>query len=71
MLEDIHEGVRIFSEWKMGHVRREKNEAAHVLAQLAISSFSVDSVWLEGFPECISSIVLQEFPSLGSLSFSN
>ena len=71
VLEDIQKGVQIFSEWKMGHIRREWNGAAHKLAQLAISSSSVDSVWREDFPARISSIVLWELPSLGSLSSSD
>jgi hypothetical protein len=41
----------------MGYIRHEKNGAAHALAQLAISSSSVDCVWRENFPVCISSIV--------------
>jgi ribonuclease HI len=68
VMEDIQDGVRIFSDWRLGYVRREINGAAHALAQLALSS-SVDRVWCEDFPACITRIVLLELPSPGSLSF--
>jgi hypothetical protein len=61
VLEDIQEGVRFFSH-KKGHIRRERNGAAHALAQLAISS-TLDRVWREDFPACINSIVLLELPN--------
>jgi ribonuclease HI len=32
VMEDIQDGVRIFSDWKIGHIRHERNGVAHALA---------------------------------------
>jgi ribonuclease HI len=71
VLEDIQARVQIFSDWKMGYIQRARNGAAHALAKLAISSSSVDCVWRENFPACISSIVTRELAPSASGNFSD
>jgi hypothetical protein len=43
--------------WKVGHVKRVANTAAHRLAKLAFS-FSEERLWTEDFPLCVRETVL-------------
>jgi hypothetical protein len=48
--------------WKVRHVKRAANAAAHRLAKLAFS-FSEERLWIKDFPLCVREIVIAEsFP---------
>jgi ribonuclease HI len=59
IVEDTKSVLRSFRQWRISHVRREANGAAHGLAKEAIRS-GMDKVWMEEIPHCISNIVCLE-----------
>ena len=56
--EEAKQAGGLISEWKIIHTRRERNNAAHKLAQLAMRSNSA-SVWRNEAPVCIQQIIAQ------------
>jgi hypothetical protein len=62
-VDDIKLVLRSLRQWKIGHVKRDANEAAHGLANEASRSF-MDNVWIEEIPTCISHIVNLELNAL-------
>jgi ribonuclease HI len=63
IVEDTKLVLRSFRHWRISHVRREANGAAHGLANEAIRTV-MDKVWMEETPDCISSIVSLELLAL-------
>ena len=45
--------------WRIQHVKRTTNRAAHGLAQESLRN-EAEQQWLDHIPQCISSIVLSE-----------
>jgi hypothetical protein len=60
---DIRSVLYSLKSFRVIHVKREANSAAHVLAKAAVF-YVRDSIWLEETPPPISDIVFREF--LGS-----
>lgn len=48
-----------FQSWNVSFVRREGNEAAHKLAQLAVKQH-LHHVWIGTWPSCLSGIVWKD-----------
>ena len=65
MVEDIRLDLQAIPLWKMTHVRRERNCAAHSLSKFATINF-VDRQWLFQSLECILDIVRMEQSALPS-----
>jgi hypothetical protein len=63
LTEDLRVALRPFSAWKVGHVSRNNNTVAHVLASLALRN-DMDKVWLYDPPDCIREIVFAEILAL-------
>jgi ribonuclease HI len=59
LLSDSRECLTRFESWRVTHVRREGNAAAHCLAKFAIQH-SLNRVWQGTNPYVIQSIVLAE-----------
>jgi hypothetical protein len=55
LVEDANTLLNQSSKWRVNHVRREANQAAHRLAR-----FEEVQLWRSNYPECIREIVLQE-----------
>ena len=53
---DIQIVLKQFRRWKVGHVGREGNQAAHILAKAAAQDFS-ETTWLEEIPSIIQIVV--------------
>lgn len=49
-------GVRVV------HIKREANQAAHLLARSAVSIVE-DTIWIENAPDCIADTLMKEYPS--------
>jgi hypothetical protein len=56
VLNDIKLLLQNFNDWKVSHVLREANAAAHRLAKLALSS-GVEQTWYENFSMVVQEIV--------------
>lgn len=52
-----------FPEWKVRHVRRQVNNAAHTLARMAVSQID-EQLWLDEFPVWMHEIVLADSGSI-------
>ena len=63
IVEDTKLVLRSLRQWRIGHVKQEANEAVHGLAKEA-SRGSMDNVWIEETPICISHIVNLERDTL-------
>jgi ribonuclease HI len=63
IIGDINEVIKGFRRCEVRHVRREANEAAHVLAKSAIRT-KEEKIWLEEIPSIIIDIVNQEQAAL-------
>jgi ribonuclease HI len=59
LVDDITELLRFFSNWKIVHVRRSSNRAAHVLARAALRN-DMDCNWILDVPGCIRDIIVEE-----------
>jgi ribonuclease HI len=59
LVDDIREVLTYFTHWKIGHVNRLSNRAAHGLAKAAVHHV-MDCKWDFAIPECICGIVLVE-----------
>jgi ribonuclease HI len=59
VLNDIKLLLQNFNEWKVLHVHRGANGAAHSLARLALS-IGVDHTWFDNFPTLVQEIVSAE-----------
>jgi ribonuclease HI len=59
LLEDTRSILNSLPFWKVTHVRREANGAAHGLAQAALHQ-SLDCIWYNSCPDFIQSLVLAE-----------
>jgi hypothetical protein len=59
ILNDIKLLLQNFNEWKVLHVHRGANGAAHSLARLALS-IGVDHTWFDNFPMLVQEIVSAE-----------
>ncbi|CAO2045543.1 unnamed protein product [Urochloa humidicola] len=56
ILEETREAGRSLPEWKVVHTRRERNGAAHELAQLARRTKHA-AVWRDSVPVCVEHII--------------
>jgi ribonuclease HI len=63
IIGDINEVMKGFRRWEVRHVRREANEATHVLAKSAIRT-KEEKIWLEETPSIIIDVVNQEQAAL-------
>ena len=63
IVEDTKIVLRSFRHWRISHVRREANGAAHGLANEVIRMI-MDKVWMEEAPNCISTIVSLEHSAI-------
>lgn len=59
LLEETREAGNMLPEWTTVHVRRERNRAAHELAQLAKRT-THSAVWRFTAPICVEQIIAQE-----------
>ncbi|XP_059461922.1 uncharacterized protein LOC132190915 [Corylus avellana] len=59
LIDDIRALLALFPNWRIGHVRRCGNNAAHVLAKEAMKRV-IDKLWIDEIPMCISDIILEE-----------
>jgi ribonuclease HI len=59
VVEEIKEMLKGGHAWDICHVRRAANEAAHLVAKMAIDH-NVNQLWLTTTPPCIRDIVLAE-----------
>ncbi|XP_059441986.1 uncharacterized protein LOC132174332 [Corylus avellana] len=59
LVEDFKLKLQSLQQWQLSFVRREGNQAAHTLANLASRTF-MNNMWLHGPPECIVGIVQRE-----------
>jgi ribonuclease HI len=59
LIADIRVFLRDFQVWKVEHVSREGNKAAHILARMAVNQ-NLDSVWNGTVPENIRDLVVSE-----------
>jgi ribonuclease HI len=59
MVDDIRAALSSFPQWKIGHVCRISNRAAHGLAKAAVHKV-MDCKWEYAIPDCIGGIVLAE-----------
>ncbi|XP_041011337.1 uncharacterized protein LOC121255120 [Juglans microcarpa x Juglans regia] len=59
IIEDVKAIMKSFPGWSIGHIRRDANMAAHLLAKDALNSVE-DSFSLENFPSCIEHIICKE-----------
>lgn len=60
LVEDIKHELQSLQQWQLSFVRREGNQAAHTLANLASRCF-MNNVWLHSPPDCIAGIVQREY----------
>jgi hypothetical protein len=56
LVEGIRNEVGFLRTYSFVHVARGLNEAAHIMAKIAITNV-VDDVWLEEIPYCILEII--------------
>jgi ribonuclease HI len=63
IVSDIKEVMRSFSNWQVGHIKKEGNVIAHKLAKFGIQH-GFDRIWLDCLPDCIREVVLSEFSTL-------
>ena len=61
---DIQHLAVSFQCVKYGHVRREGNNAAHVLARKVLDLHSDFLVWLEDVPGFLDHVIQAEFPQI-------
>jgi ribonuclease HI len=54
---DIQMVLKQCRKWEVGHVGREGNQAAHILAKAAVQEFR-ETIWLEEIPSIIQNVVL-------------
>jgi ribonuclease HI len=59
IIGDIYEVMKGFRKWEVRHVKRDANEAAHVLAKTATRE-NGEKIWLEDVPSFILDVVNQE-----------
>jgi hypothetical protein len=59
IVEDTRGLLQFFHEWRVNHVKREGNMAAHGLVREALLLI-IDRVWLDVIPDCICDTVLRE-----------
>ena len=59
VLNDIKTLLQSFNTWKVTHVNRGTNGAAHTLARLVLSG-GEDRIWFENFPTSVQEIVSVE-----------
>jgi ribonuclease HI len=59
VLNDIKSLLQSFNTWKVTHVNRGANGAAHSLARLALSG-EMECIWFENFPPFVLEIVSVE-----------
>jgi hypothetical protein len=55
----MHQLLNNFAQWKVEAVSRVANNAAHILAKLAVTE-RVDRSWLGVTPSCIREVALSE-----------
>jgi hypothetical protein len=63
LVDDLHSELSRFHTWKVTYVRRENNQATHMLARRATIE-DMDHRWTYCFPECINEIIAAEFYAL-------
>jgi hypothetical protein len=59
LVDDIRVALSYFPQWKIGHVYRLSNRAAHGLAKAVVHQV-LDCKWEYAIPDCICGIVLAE-----------
>jgi ribonuclease HI len=65
LVEDTRMVIHSFSSWRVSHISRVANSAAHGLAKAAVKHI-IDQVWMEEIPICICDVVLLEQSALFS-----
>lgn len=63
---DLRVALSSIPDWEVGHICRQSNQVAHVLASLALRE-DMDRVWLYDPPDCIREILYAELSSLQDL----
>jgi ribonuclease HI len=63
LVDDLHSELSRFHTWKVTYVRRENNQATHMLARRATTE-DMDHRWTYCSPECINEIIAAEFYAL-------
>jgi ribonuclease HI len=63
IVDDIQVVLGSKRSWRVGHIKRGANGAAHGLAKEALRSNN-DKIWMEDYPSCISQIVNSECEAL-------
>jgi hypothetical protein len=63
LVEDIKLELQSLQQWQLSFVRRESNQVAHTLTNIATRSF-MNNMWLNEIPCCIVEIVRRERASL-------
>lgn len=59
IIEDTKTVLRMFRSWKVCHVKRDANGAAHGLAKQGVKT-PMNKVWIEEIPQAIFDIVTLE-----------
>jgi hypothetical protein len=66
-VDDVKVVLNRLRSWNIGHVKREANSAAHILAkEVAAGTLEDERIWMEETPLCISDIVFLEQSALSS-----
>ena len=63
LIQDVKDLMKFFSECRIQHVRREANEAAHLLGKSACF-VEEELYWVEDYPEFLDSVVIRECNSI-------
>jgi ribonuclease HI len=64
VLEDLRQELQTLVSWKISYIKRERNNAAHVLAKFAIKN-DLEKVWVHP-PDCIREQFLLELFALAA-----
>jgi hypothetical protein len=59
LVDDIRVDLKHFTHWKLSYVRREANQAAHLLARLATRQ-KIEKLWPSAPPSCIAETIVTE-----------
>ena len=63
LIDDIRYRFQNFTQWTMAYVKRDANQAAHMVARMATAQV-LDRTWNNDFPECIHEFCRSERAAL-------